>query len=78
MDNDFPGAVEFISYLGSQVDLHVRLSPKERVIRADPEPAGTAAAGDRATQVRIGWTQVDRPRLSIVTSLPTNARRRKS
>src|SRR5258706_223635 len=32
MDNSFPGAVEFISYLGSQVDLHVRLSPLERVI----------------------------------------------
>src|SRR5436853_7645099 len=25
-DNSFPGTVEFISYLGSQVDLHVRLS----------------------------------------------------
>ncbi len=32
MDNRFPGVVEFISYLGSQVDLHVRLSPQERVI----------------------------------------------
>src|SRR6516162_6020075 len=32
MDNSFPGSVEFISYLGSQVDLHVRLSPLERVI----------------------------------------------
>src|SRR6201995_1433337 len=26
MDNNFAGTVEFISYLGSQVDLHVRLS----------------------------------------------------
>ena len=32
MDNSFAGAVEFISYLGSQVDLHIRLSPLERVI----------------------------------------------
>ena len=31
-DNSFSGTVEFISYLGSQVDLHVRLSPQERVI----------------------------------------------
>ena len=32
MDNSFPGVVEFVSYLGSQVDLHVRISPLERVI----------------------------------------------
>ena len=32
MDNSFPGVVEFISYLGSQVDLHVRLTPQERVV----------------------------------------------
>src|SRR5260221_317877 len=29
MDNSFAGSVEFISYLGSQVDLHVRLWPQE-------------------------------------------------
>src|SRR5260370_16252415 len=33
MDNSFPGAVEFISYLASQVDLPVPLSPRQRVIR---------------------------------------------
>src|SRR5262249_1844322 len=32
LDNSFAGSVEFISYLGSQVDLHVRLSPADRVI----------------------------------------------
>jgi putative spermidine/putrescine transport system ATP-binding protein len=55
-DNSFPGTVEFISYLGSQVDLHVRLSPLERVIvqiqnRPDrPLPA----IGER---VQVGWSK---------------------
>jgi putative spermidine/putrescine transport system ATP-binding protein len=56
MDNSFPGAVEFISYLGSQVDLHVRLSPLERVIvqiqnrREQPLPV----IGEK---VHIGWSK---------------------
>jgi putative spermidine/putrescine transport system ATP-binding protein len=56
IDNSFPGTVEFISYLGSQVDLHVRLSPQERVIvqiqnRPDrPLPA----IGER---VLVGWSK---------------------
>jgi len=56
MDNSFPGAVEFISYLGSQVDLHVRLSPKERVIvqiQNRPEQP-LPAIGE---QVRVGWSK---------------------
>jgi putative spermidine/putrescine transport system ATP-binding protein len=56
MDNSFPGAVEFISYLGSQVDLHVRLSPKERVIvqiQNRPEQP-LPVIGE---QVRIGWSK---------------------
>ena len=56
MDNSFPGAVEFISYLGSQVDLHVRLSPKERVIvqiQNRPEQP-LPVVGE---QVRIGWSK---------------------
>src|SRR3979411_2480618 len=56
MDNDFPGAVEFISYLGSQVDLHVRLSPLERVIvqiQNRPEQP-LPVIGE---QVRIGWSR---------------------
>jgi len=56
MDNSFPGTVEFISYLGSQVDLHVRLTPRERVIvqiqnRPDrPLPA-------IGSQVHVGWSK---------------------
>jgi putative spermidine/putrescine transport system ATP-binding protein len=32
MDNQLPGVVEFVSYLGASIDVHVRLSPKERVV----------------------------------------------
>src|SRR5262247_1208328 len=32
MDNSLPGVVEFVSYLGATIDMHVRISPKERVI----------------------------------------------
>jgi putative spermidine/putrescine transport system ATP-binding protein len=56
MDNSFPGAVEFISYLGSQVDLHVRLSPLERVIvqiQNRPEQP-LPVIGE---QVHIGWSK---------------------
>ncbi len=56
MDNSFPGSVEFISYLGSQVDLHVRLSPQDRVIvqiQNRPEQP-LPALGD---QVHIGWSK---------------------
>ena len=31
-ENQFPGVVEFVSYLGASLDVHVRLSPKDRVI----------------------------------------------
>ena len=56
MDNVFAGTVEFISYLGSQVDLHVRLTPRERVIvqmQNRPEQP-LPVIGE---QVRIGWSK---------------------
>jgi putative spermidine/putrescine transport system ATP-binding protein len=56
MDNSFPGNVEFISYLGSQVDLHVRLTPQERVIvqiQNRPEQP-LPVIGE---QVRVGWSK---------------------
>ncbi len=31
-DNKFSGVVEFVSYLGAMVDVHIRLSPQERVV----------------------------------------------
>jgi putative spermidine/putrescine transport system ATP-binding protein len=48
--------VEFISYLGSQVDLHVRLSPNERVIvqiQNRPEQP-LPVIGE---QVHVGWSK---------------------
>ena len=56
LDNNFPGAVEFISYLGSQVDLHVRLSPADRIvvqIQNRPERP-LPVIGE---QVHIGWSR---------------------
>ena len=32
LDNSLPGTVEFVSYLGSLIDIHVRLSPSDRVV----------------------------------------------
>src|SRR6476620_7523126 len=32
MDNRIPGKVEFVSYLGAVLELHVRLSPADRVV----------------------------------------------
>jgi len=73
LDNSFPGAVEFISYLGSQVDLHVRLSPRDRVIvqiQNRPEQP-LPVIGE---QVHIGWEQIDRPRLPIMITLSIRQR----
>jgi putative spermidine/putrescine transport system ATP-binding protein len=56
MDNNFAGTVEFISYLGSQVDLHVRLSPKERII-VQVQNRPEQSLPDIGEQVRIGWSK---------------------
>jgi putative spermidine/putrescine transport system ATP-binding protein len=55
-DNSFSGTVEFISYLGSQVDLHVRLSPEERVIVQIPN-RGEQPLPVIGEQVRVGWSK---------------------
>ena len=54
LDNQLPGVVEFVSYLGASLDVHVRLSPKERVIaQIANRPDGFAPKpGD---QVHVGW-----------------------
>ena len=39
MDNALPGVVEFVSYLGASLDVHVRLSPEERVVAQIPNRA---------------------------------------
>jgi putative spermidine/putrescine transport system ATP-binding protein len=54
VDNDLSGVVEFVSYLGSSIDIHVRLSPKERVIAQIPNRSGgyLPVIGDK---VHVGW-----------------------
>ena len=74
MDNSFPGTVEFVSYLGSLVDLHVRLSPSERVIVQIAEPREAAFAGDRRTGPHR-LEQIDRPGISMSSSEQRTRRR---
>lgn len=54
MDNDLPGVVEFVSYLGATIDMHVRISSKERVIVQVANRSGspTPKVGDR---VHVAW-----------------------
>jgi len=52
-DNRLPGRVEFVSYLGAVLELHVRLSPTDRVLVQLPNQGDVAPAiGDH---VEIGW-----------------------
>ena len=53
-DNSLSGTVEFTSYLGPVLELHVRLSPTERVVLHMPNRGGTPAAG-LGESVTIGW-----------------------
>jgi putative spermidine/putrescine transport system ATP-binding protein len=54
-ENGFPGEVEFVSYLGGLIDVHVRLSPSDLVIAQIPnrEDGFTPEIGDK---VHVGWT----------------------
>jgi len=54
MDNRLTGKVEFVSYLGATLELHVRLSPKDRVVLQIPNrgEAATPKIGDGAD---VGW-----------------------
>ena len=54
VDNDLPGVVEFVSYLGATVDIHVRLSPKERVLVQIPNRDGSLVPRI-GEQVRVAW-----------------------
>jgi putative spermidine/putrescine transport system ATP-binding protein len=55
-DNAFQGKVEFVSYLGAMIDVHVRLSGDDKVVvqianRSEWKPP---ALGDR---VKVGWSR---------------------
>ena len=54
IDNHLPGVVEFVSYLGATVDIHVRISPKERIVVQLPNRADDSASkvGDK---VYVAW-----------------------
>ena len=53
MDNAMPGRVEFVSYLGAVLDVHVRLSPADRVVVQLPNRGDAApAVGDDVT---VAW-----------------------
>jgi len=54
MDNSLPGVVEFISYLGATIDMHLRISPKERVVVQIPNRAGSLAP-KVGGQVYVAW-----------------------
>ena len=58
MDNHLPGVVEFVSYLGATVDVHVRISPKERVLAQLPNRAdgSISKVGDN---VHVAWPAGD-------------------
>ena len=54
VDNDVPGVVEFVSYLGATVDMHVRISAKERVVVQIPNRVGSAVP-QVGEHVHVGW-----------------------
>jgi putative spermidine/putrescine transport system ATP-binding protein len=54
MDNRMPGKVEFVSYLGNALEVHVRLSPAERVVVQMPN-RGDAAMPAVGDAIAVGW-----------------------
>src|SRR3954447_25984844 len=54
LDNRLPGRGEFVSYLGAVLELHVRLSPADRVIVQLPN-RGEAAGPALGDTVEVGW-----------------------
>jgi putative spermidine/putrescine transport system ATP-binding protein len=54
VDNSLPGVVEFVSYLGATVDMHVRISAKERVVVQVPNRVGSLLP-QAGQQVHVTW-----------------------
>ena len=54
LDNRLPGTVEFVSYLGALMDIHVRLSPADRVVVQIANRDGSFAP-QVGQQGRAGW-----------------------
>jgi putative spermidine/putrescine transport system ATP-binding protein len=54
LDNSLPGTVEFVSYLGALIDIHVRLSPSDRLVVQVANREG-GFAPDVGGSVHVGW-----------------------
>ena len=56
LDNSLSGTVEFVSYLGASIDVHVRLSPADRLVvqMANREGGFTPEIGQA---VHVGWSR---------------------
>jgi putative spermidine/putrescine transport system ATP-binding protein len=54
LDNCLPGTVEFVSYLGAMIDIHVRLSPADRLVVQIANRDG-GFAPEVSQQVHVGW-----------------------
>ncbi|MGE0424257.1 MAG: ABC transporter ATP-binding protein [Reyranellaceae bacterium] len=54
LDNRLPGTVEFVSYLGALTDIHVRLSPADRVV-VQIANRDSSFAPQVGQQVHVGW-----------------------
>jgi putative spermidine/putrescine transport system ATP-binding protein len=54
-DNCFPGEVEFVSYMGGLIDIHIKLTDRDRVVAqiANHEGSTLPKVGDR---VHVGWS----------------------
>jgi putative spermidine/putrescine transport system ATP-binding protein len=54
-DNCFPGEVEFVSYMGGLIDIHVKLSEADRVVAQVANLEG-GALPEVGTRVHVGWS----------------------
>ena len=54
LDNSLPGTVEFVSYLGALIDIHVRLSSADRLVVQIANREGGFAPGV-GQHVHVGW-----------------------
>jgi putative spermidine/putrescine transport system ATP-binding protein len=54
LDNSLPGTVEFVSYLGALIDIHVRLSPADRMVVQIANREG-GFAPEVGQPVHVGW-----------------------
>jgi len=55
VDNDVSGVVEFVSYLGAAIDVHVRLTPQDRVVVQIANRAG-GFVPEIGAEVHLGWS----------------------